>query len=164
MVGVPGSGKSTRLKHYCKKLAPVMAELGKEYHVASTDDLIEEYAAEKGLTYSEVFSEYINEAQRRFERGIKEAAWRGDDIIVDRTNLTRSARAKILSLVPRYYYRRAVVIGTPPREVLDARLSNRPGKRIPSSVIDRFLATYEEPTLEEGFGYIVRCDYVEKGA
>ena len=160
MVGVPGSGKSTLLAKMIQK----RDELDYKYHVASSDDLIEAYAKSQGKTYSEVFAEYIGKANHMFERGIKEAAKNGLDIIVDRTNISRSSRAKVMSLVPGFYFRTAVVVGTPPREVLDARLSNRPGKFIPSGVIDRFLTSYVEPTYEEGFNHIMHYPYEEKGA
>lgn len=160
MVGVPGSGKSTLLANMLR----VRDDLEYKYHVASSDDLIETYARAQGKTYTEVFAEYIGKANHVFERGIKEAAKNGIDIIVDRTNISRSARAKILSLVPGSYFRSAVVVGTPPREVLDARLSGRPGKFIPSGVIDRFLTSYVEPTYDEGFNHIMHYPYVEKGA
>jgi hypothetical protein len=34
---------------------------------------------------------------------------------------------------------------------LDVRLSGRPGKHIPKTVIDSMIDNWEEPTLEEGF-------------
>ena len=40
---------------------------------------------------------------------------------------------------------------TPDRDELDVRLSGRPGKHIPKNVIDSMIASWEEPSLEEGF-------------
>jgi gluconate kinase len=45
----------------------------------------------------------------------------------------------------------AVVFRTPSRDELDVRLSGRPGKHIPKTVIDSMIAGWEEPELEEGF-------------
>jgi gluconate kinase len=45
----------------------------------------------------------------------------------------------------------AVVFNTPEHKELMRRLFNRPGKDIPDHVIASMIASWEDPTLEEGF-------------
>ena len=63
MIGLPGSGKSTWIK---ANLPGVK--------VLSTDDFIDQYAAEKGKTYSEVFAKAAPLASAKFAEQIKKAA------------------------------------------------------------------------------------------
>jgi predicted kinase len=49
------------------------------------------------------------------------------------------------------YHHIAVVFKTPPREELDRRLANRPGKEIPKHVLASMIKNFEIPTEEEGF-------------
>ena len=50
LVGVPGSGKSTWVKNQ---------KWANDCVVVSTDEFVEDYAKECGLTYSEVFDDYM---------------------------------------------------------------------------------------------------------
>lgn len=148
LIGVSGSGKSTWVKQQ---------GFDNLVMIASTDQLIEEYAASQGLTYSEVFSEYIFEATARMNLAIQEAVREGKDIVWDQTNLNpRSRRHKLKML--NGYTKNAVVFKIPNEVVLAKRLANRPGKIIPENVIQSQIAALREPNVTEGFDSIIFVD------
>jgi predicted kinase len=80
---------------------------------------------------------------------------KGMDIIWDQTSTTISTRAKKFRMLPDYYAI-AVVFPTPEPEEHQKRLASRPGKVIPSEVLQSMIDRWEEPTEEEGFKEIWR--------
>jgi predicted kinase len=141
MVGVPASGKSTWIKNQIWALGLT---------VVSTDAFVEDYARAQGKTYSEVFDEYMPTAVELMIEQVVRARELGHDIIWDQTSVTIATRAKKLRMLPDYYAI-AVVFKTPDRDILDARLNSRPGKNIPTHVIDSMIQNWDEPELSEGF-------------
>ena len=100
LVGLPGSGKST------------FRELCKGYLVASSDDFIETQARSEGKTYNDVFKKYIEPATKHFNHMVSHAVAGKLPLIVDRTNLTISSRAKVLAKIPVNWTKIAVVFFT----------------------------------------------------
>jgi predicted kinase len=141
MVGLPGVGKSTYRK---KNITP-------EVRVLSTDDIIESMCAERGITYDQGFREFIEPATKLFNQQLGEALKNGEDVMVDRTNLSRKSRARLLSLVPKSYRKYAYYFPTPAGEEWRRRLDNRVGKHIPQAVLDDMSLSFVMPTIEEGF-------------
>jgi len=141
LVGVPASGKTTWMQDQIWALGLTNV---------STDAFVEDYARAQGKTYSEVFDEYMPTAVELMIEQVVRARELGHDIIWDQTSVTVSTRAKKLRMLPDYYAI-AIVFKTPDRAMLDERLSSRPGKNIPSHVIDSMIQTWEEPTTDEGF-------------
>lgn len=141
LVGVPGSGKSTWFeKNKTATTAPV-----------STDNIIEFLGGLYGFTYNEIFSETIRFADMVMVKRMLWNAERGNDLVIDRTNMSRKARKQFIDKLSKYGYEfECVVFPTPDSEEWKRRL-NRPGKTIPQEAIDRMVASYEEPTEEEGF-------------
>jgi len=146
MVGVPGSGKSTWIKDQIWALG---------LSVVSTDPWVEDYARSQGKTYSEVFEEYMPVAVRLMANHVRVAQANNNDIIWDQTSTTIESRARKFRMLPEYSAI-AVVFATPEPEELARRLASRPGKTIPPDVIERMIADWQEPTLEEGFDEIWR--------
>ena len=147
MVGVPGSGKSTWVKNqefWMKDCAYI-----------STDMWVEMEAERRGVTYSEIFQEYMPKAVELMANQVELARDKGMDIIWDQTSTTIATRAKKFRMLPEYYAI-AVVFRIPEPEELQKRLASRPGKVIPSEVLDDMIAKWQEPTLEEGFKEIWR--------
>jgi gluconate kinase len=72
------------------------------------------------------------------------------DIIWDQTSTTLKSRMRKFSMLP-YYEHIAVVFKTPEHKELMRRLFSRPGKEIPDHVIASMIASWEDPTLDEGF-------------
>lgn len=154
MVGLPGIGKSTYSKGKIR---------------ISSDDYIEEIAAEEGSTYNEVFKEYASAADKRAKDRYKVLLDyfaennSSNEIYVDRTNMSKKSRkfwidqakgkkAKIV----------AINFANPSSQEEVQNLferSIRPGKSIPRHVIESMMSNYEEPSFEEGFSEIIQVPF-----
>jgi predicted kinase len=141
LIGVPASGKSTWIKNQEWMLGLT---------IVNTDVFVEDYARTQGKTYSEVFAEYMPTAIDLMIEQVVFAREHGHDIIWDQTSTTIASRTRKFRMLPDYEHI-AVVFRTPPRDELDVRLSGRPGKHIPKTVIDSMIQGWDEPELEEGF-------------
>lgn len=146
LVGVPGSGKSTWIENQ---------KWSKDCAVVSTDYHVEQYAKEKGKTYSEVFNDYMSTAVELMVSDVHDAMEKQKDIIWDQTSTTISTRAKKIRMLEGYT-KIAVVFNTPKFDELNDRLQKRAltGKIIPSHVMASMINGFEHPTLEEGFDQI----------
>jgi predicted kinase len=141
LIGVPAAGKSTWInsQNWIS---------GMEY--VSTDHHVHEYAKEQGKTYEEVFKDYMPTAVELMAQEVVAAREAGRDIVWDQTSTTVKSRARKFNMLPDYYHI-AVVFRTPEHKELMRRLMSRPGKEIPDHVIASMIASWENPTLEEGF-------------
>jgi predicted kinase len=144
LVGIPASGKSTWVQNQNWKDDCV---------VVSTDEFVEDYAKECGQTYSEVFDDYMPTAVELMLEKVERARDAGRDIIWDQTSTSYKTRANKFRMLPDYY-KIAVVFKVPETEELQRRLASRPGKVVPWNVVERMIAGWQEPTLEEGFDEI----------
>jgi len=118
--------------------------------VVSTDNFVEAYAKEQGKTYSEVFVDYMPTAVDLMVKAVVHAREHGHDIIWDQTSTTVKSRKKKFNMLPDYEHI-AVVFKTPEHTELMRRLMSRPGKDIPDHVVASMIASWEDPTEEEGF-------------
>lgn len=153
LIGPPGVGKSTwRAKH--------LETVDRKTTVVSGDDLIDAFALGRGMTYTEAFGEIDHKwVKQEVRRLFIEALGRGENVIVDRTNMTVKSRRSFLSNVPASYQKIAVVFELP-RDILNERLQHRAettGKYIPTSVVDGMLAQYQPPA--DGEFHEVRTNY-----
>jgi predicted kinase len=144
LVGVPGSGKSTWTRNQIWALGLT---------IVSTDAFVEDHARAQGKTYSEVFADYMPTAVDLMSKVVVHAREHGHDIIWDQTSTTVASRAKKFRMLPNYEHI-AVVFRTPEHTELMRRLMSRTGKEIPDHVIASMIASWEEPTQEEGFAEI----------
>ena len=147
LVGVPGSGKSTWVKNQEFWMS--------KYAYVSTDMWVEMEAERRGKTYSEIFQEYMPKAVELMAHQVELARDEGMDIIWDQTSTTIASRAKKFRMLPEYYAI-AVVFRIPKPDELQKRLANRPGKVIPSDVLQSMIDGWDEPTEDEGFKEIWR--------
>jgi len=147
LVGVPGSGKSTWVENQ---------NWAKDCAVISTDRWVELEAERTGKTYSEIFQEYMPKAVELMAIQVELARDKGLDIIWDQTSTTIHTRAKKFRMLPEYYAI-AVVFRIPEPDELQKRLASRPGKVIPSEVLQSMIDRWEEPTEDEGFKEIWRA-------
>jgi predicted kinase len=148
LVGVPGSGKTTWIGHQSFDWDKTV--------IISTDKYVEQYAKSVGRTYTDVFQEYMPTAVEKMAQAAVEA-FRDNKIVVwDQTSTSISTRAKKLRMAPAHYTKVAVVFKTPRKEIHDKFL-DRPGKEIPSEVIQDMISKFVYPTLEEGFDRIINA-------
>lgn len=148
LVGPPASGKSTWVaQHLSSSVTPT--------HVASTDDILERFAKEQNISYSEAHRMMFKLAEREFKQGIISAAAVGKDIVVDRTNVSPNARRKMFALVDsstKFPYTRIGVVFSAPNDVLQERLAERhqrTGKYVPWAIVEGMIRDYVEPNEQE---------------
>lgn len=141
LVGIPGSGKTTWYKNQNWALACAYI---------STDKWIEIFAKETGGSYSRVFADFMPTAVECMTKEVVNAREMGRDIIWDQTSTTIKSRERKFAMLPNYEHI-AVVFTIPDQQELYRRLLSRPGKDIPDHVIASMIASFEIPTIEEGF-------------
>jgi predicted kinase len=151
LCGVPGSGKTTFRERQFDKNALVL----------STDDTIQKIATLFDLNYDDCFQDCIKFAENRIEKmlqhefALQKKYERSVDIVWDQTNLTVKSRAKKLAKFEGKNYRKIIyVFPTPSPGELEIRLWQRSGKTIPKHILDSMIASFEYPTLEEGWDEI----------
>lgn len=151
MIGPPGSGKST--------LIAAMQEAGIIFRIASTDAIVDEYAATHGITYSQAHQK-VNwkDAQSKFKTIIRQSANDGVNIVIDRTNMGEKARRGYFDVIRnRGYTAVALNMQCDDRE-LQKRIDERAaatGKFIPKHVMKDMMERYDAPTTREGFNLII---------
>jgi len=157
MVGLPGTGKSTLVKSECATYDGIKMPV----FVYSTDSLLEEWAAEEGKTYDEVFSELISDATGAMNSALDVAVRERLDIVWDQTNLSVKKRAKIIRRMRNAGYQVRCECIVPPEaghisdlKDLKHRLEGRVGKTIPPELMSRMWKSYVLPTKAEGFDMI----------
>jgi tRNA uridine 5-carbamoylmethylation protein Kti12 len=156
LVGLPGSGKSTRLSFVDDP------EFGGDVFVYSTDAYIEARAKEAGKSYDDMFSDHISDATKHMNNVLAIAISAGIDVYWDQTNMSSKKRKSILSKFPKSYRKECWCVRVPstPEEwgELDRRLASRHGKTIPHHIIEAMADSYVEPELDEGFDKITIVD------
>jgi tRNA uridine 5-carbamoylmethylation protein Kti12 len=158
MVGLPGSGKSTAVRHIMSNLN------GREYIVLSPDEELLAMGEAEGLNYAESNRKYgFQKAEKIFMDQLKNALAARKNIIVDRTNLMIGIRDMLLRDVPVEYTKTAVICEVETEE-LQIRLADREkqtGKIIPQKLLTEMIAAYQPPDHPE-FDYIKRVQFVSK--
>lgn len=142
LVGLPGCGKSTWRANWLQANPNTV--------VISSDDYIDGYASARSKTYGEVFKEAAPLADKFMYEQLAIFIKKGVDIIWDQTNLSVSGRAKKLEKIPFNYTKYAMYFDVPKDELL-RRQAGRPGKEIPTYVMDHMMESYVFPDLAEGF-------------
>jgi len=155
LAGLSGSGKSTISKALLKKTDKI-------YVIASTDDMIDEAAQQRGLTYSEAFKFLsFKDMNKTFKFKIREAASKGLNLIIDRTNKSVKARQSLLSLTAAGNYTCVCVNVNLPLEQLHERLQKRgesTGKWITRDILAGQIKDWQTPSKSEGFDVILDVD------
>lgn len=148
LVGLPGCGKSTWVNN---------SDMIENYFVYSTDHVVEEYAALTRRTYTEVFPAIIRDAEKMMNTALTEAIKNRQNVIWDQTNLSVGSRKKKLARFPSNYRKIAYVFPTPSAELHESWLNSpeRAGKWIPPHVLASMKATFEMPTMAEGFDEVI---------
>lgn len=153
MVGLPGSGKTT----YSKEYFP-------DYQRLSSDDLLEEIARRSGKTYNEVYKSHIALTDTQFMLNLRLAIAKGADIVVDRTNLSKRSRSRILTPLIELQrvadYNVTAILMNTDLDVIKARLKAREkeGKTIPEAVMNQMTMLYEPIGSEELINEVIEVD------
>lgn len=146
LVGVPGSGKTTWIGRQMFDWTNTV--------IVSTDHHVEQYARSVSKTYSEVFKDYMPTAVDLMAKTAVDAFKNNKVVIWDQTSTTAKTRARKLRMTPAHYKKVAVVFKTPNADT-HAKMLNRPGKEIPTEIVQDMIDKFEYPTVEEGFDSII---------
>ena len=144
LIGLPGVGKSTWLQESQNFIPGFL----------SSDAIIEKIAREFGYEYDDIFSDVVKFADRVFWDDVRIAGGKRGNFAIDRTNLTRKSRKKIMDALPGYEFV-AVEFAKPDETEWRRRLNSRKGKTIPEHVLRSMESSYQPATLEEGFSEII---------
>jgi predicted kinase len=150
MVGVPGSGKSTAIKALLKDMPHLQ--------VVSTDDYIDKIAEKKGKTYSEVYSDSIDDATKWLKSQVQKFIKEKTDFIWDQTNVVKTARLKRMANLSSNGFDVIAIVFEVPLEELHQRLDKRAketGKFISRKLLETMLNDYTRPGYDEGFKSII---------
>lgn len=160
LVGLPASGKSTA------RAAAAASGPAEHSYQYSTDDKVDEWAAELGVAYDEIWEERIKEATAVSDQEVKAAIEAGRNVLWDQTNMTRKKRAKILRHFDNTYRKECICILPPMDEEQEAelqrRLDSRPGKKIPDFVMRNMRSSFQLPSVNEGFNRVLYFDIYGK--
>lgn len=152
MIGLPGCGKSTLVQ---------LINCCDQYEIMSLDNIIEEYAAKEGKTYSDVFDSHVVTAGLLLETRVSKAISSGVNIIFDQTNLSAYSRHRRIRELSYHNYNIVAIVITEQESVISERLRLRgelTGKIIPESVISSMKSRFEFPSFSEGFNKIIHLD------
>lgn len=138
LVGIPGSGKSTRARELAAE---------KNCVIVSSDDIRAELygdASEQGNA-----KEVFGLAYERIRTNLEE----GRDVIFDATNISKAKRKKIFNISPKNTVHIAIFFNVP-LDVCKERNARRE-RIVPESVLERMHRYIVPPTTEEGFDIII---------
>ena len=148
MVGPPGSGKS----HW------VFPLLSKGFSLISSDQYIEQIAADLGKTYGEVFHQYVGIATSQMEQQLKYLTSANQNLVWDQTNCSVKSRKKKVDRLLKEGYKVIAVTFEISAEELKRRRKDRQietGKTVSYAILESMEKSYVRPTLAEGFAKII---------
>ena len=142
-VGLPGSGKSTYVKNFIKD---------KEIEYLSSDSLRAVYG--KSEEDQSVTSIVFGHIKRKVDEFLKD----GKNVLVDATSVNRKERSDYIKTAKKYGARVVAIVFKMDRLGLIERNKKRGeqgGREVPTFVIDKMLAKFEEPSYDEGIDVII---------
>lgn len=154
MCGIPGSGKSTKIKNLVKGIKGT-------YKVVSRDDIRFSMVAEDEPYFSKekaVFNEFIAQ--------VKTSLIDNDITFVDATHINESSRGKVLRALGSALknVKITVLVMKVPVELALARNAGRTGRAlVPDSAIKNMNSQFSLPTFDEGVDNILIYEYDSQG-
>ena len=160
MVGIPGSGKSTKVKEMSgegiigfssdKLRGEIFGDEGiqfteewlKENNYDGSDDYQEKYYFALDIIFGELY------------RKIQVCLESGNDAVVDATNPGKFARSRVIDKLGQYADRIVAVVMATPYAVCMKRNLNR-DRVVPTDAMERMAKDFEYPELSEGIDEII---------
>lgn len=131
LVGLPGSGKTSWRHGFVEAL-----DKPSDWVVVSSDDMIEDNARERGLTYKASFDALKDRINAHIAASVSSAKMQKKNIIWDQTNLTRNKRKNIVRTLPGYKHYLVSFLDIPTNTIF-TRNANREayGRDIPVEIL-----------------------------
>ena len=142
-VGLPGSGKSTYAKNFIKD---------KDVEYLSSDELRAKFGS------GETDQTCTNQVFAHIKRTVDEFLKDGKNVLVDATSVNRKERSDYIKTAKKYDAKVVAIVFKMDRQSLIERNKKRGeqgGRVVPTFVIDKMLAKYEEPSYSEGIDVII---------
>ncbi|MCR5544321.1 MAG: ATP-binding protein [Eubacterium sp.] len=160
MVGIPASGKSTKVNEFVENGAiayssdVLRGEMFGDPGIQFTDEWLEklkydgpdDYMKKKLFVEKYIFSEIYN----RIEKALVD----GKDVVMDATNPGKNTRKRIMDRLKKYADRVVAVVMATPFDVCMERNQKR-DRTVPEEAMIRIRNEFEFPELEEGFDEII---------
>ena len=148
LTGMPGCGKSTFRAPY-------------DAVTISSDDFIEAFARNNGITYNEAWKDCVKTAERAMYARLEQLiAKESSHIVWDQTNLTPASRIAKLNRFNQAggkEYRKISIFFEPNYSLTLARNEQRRefGRALPISTLEDMSLQITRPTKVEGFDYVL---------
>lgn len=142
-VGLPGSGKSTYAKNFIK---------GKEIEYLSSDSLRAIFGKDEDDQTVTPF--VFGHIKKKVDEFLKD----GKNVLVDATSVNRRERADYINAAKKYGAKVVALVFKMDRAGLIERNQKRGqegGRVVPTNIIDKMLAKYEEPSYSEGIDVMI---------
>lgn len=146
LIGIPGSGKSSIANEIKSQYPDVV--------IISSDIYIDKVAKEKGLTYSALYKDTIEDAEKWASKELENAIKNKKNIVWDQTNVFESARKKKITRMHQNKYEVIAMSLELTTEELNKRHTKRKnegGKYISYKIIQNMIENYTRPHYGEGF-------------
>jgi len=143
VVGLPGSGKSTYATNFIKD---------KDIEYLSSDELRAKFGS--GETDQTCTNQVFGHIKRKVDEFLKD----GKNVLVDATNVNRKERSHYINTAKKYGTKVVAIVFKMDRQGLIDRNKKRGeqgGRVVPTFVIDKMLAKYEEPSYSEGIDMVI---------
>lgn len=138
LVGLPGSGKSTKAKEYESQ----------GYVVHSPDAIRNEY----NMHSADQITEVLEILYERMFRDMKS----GKNIVFDSTNISRRGRIKFLKEIKEFDYEKECLVFLVPINLCKERNSKRVGfSKVSENEYNSMLSVFSIPTTDEGWDKIL---------
>jgi len=142
-VGLPGSGKSTYAKNFIKD---------KDIEYLSSDELRAKFGS------GETDQTCTNQVFAHIKKTVDEFLKDDKNVLVDATSVNRKERSDYIKTAKKYDAKVVAIVFKMDRQGLIERNKKRGeqgGREVPTFVIDKMLAKYEEPSYSEGIDVII---------
>ena len=146
MCGLPASGKSTFIKEKIKNSNIV---------VVSRDEIRFSFVKKRRDYFA-----FENQVKKIFWERITFALKEGKDVIADQTSLTIGARKALLKHISGYDDAVLIWIDTDFHTCFERNKAREGLARVPNETLKSMNASFETPTLDEGFSKIFRYNII----
>ena len=145
-VGIPASGKSTVTEKYEKE----------GYLLLSSDKMRHKIYGTGFPTDKKERDKLRNFIYKEIREGAARALYKGENVIIDSTNLTRKKRLQILRAVENIEAEKTAILLICPPEECQRRNALRPHElRVPEYELERMIRSFECPMPGEGWDRII---------